>query len=197
MDKISKLIPNTLTISRVVMTLMLNYCIFEHFMYGQGSAVVLAILFSGICLSDLFDGKLARKLGVTSVMGAKLDVFADLLYIVSSYMMLIVVKVLPAWYLAFVCIKFLEFVATSNFIKRYDTSSKHPFVFDKIGRIVSATFFLIPGVACLLSHSNVAGSSYLINGLLYTTFLGGAYSSFERIRGCYMLTKLRYSKVRR
>jgi phosphatidylglycerophosphate synthase len=176
------------------MSFIFIYFIVEQFIYGQGTFINLIALFVAICFSDLLDGKIARKTGFVSTIGAKLDVFADLLYIILSYITLIILKILPLWFLGFVCLKFAEFVITSKFIKRHNKSSKNPFVFDKIGRIVSATFFIIPGIACIFKFFIPYNAGYLISCLLYTTFAAGIYSSYLRIKSCFMLVDLNTSK---
>ncbi|GFZ33416.1 CDP-alcohol phosphatidyltransferase [Clostridium zeae] len=197
MDRVLKIIPNGMTIARIIMTIVFDFLIFKQFLYGQDYNAVLISLFIMICVSDFFDGKIARRLEVATAIGAKLDVLADLLYIVSSYAALISTHVLPLWYLVFVCIKFLEFVATSNFIKLYQTSSEHPFIFDRIGRTVSAIFFLIPGIICISNLFNTGSTIHIVSILLYSTFLGGVYSSYERIKSCYIMASLKYDKVRK
>lgn len=197
MDRVLRNIPNGMTIARIIMTIAFDFLILKEFLYGQDYNVALMGLFIMICVSDFFDGKIARRLGAATVIGAKLDVLADLFYIVSSYAALISAHVLPLWYLVFVCIKFLEFVATSNFIKLFKTSLEHPFIFDRIGRTVSAIFFLIPGIVCISNLLNSSNITYLVSILLYSTFLAGVYSSYERIKSCFAMVSLKYEKVRK
>ena len=102
--------------------------ILEQFKYGQDMTVKLIVLFLAICCSDLLDGKIARKTNSVSIVGAKLDVFADLLYIIISYVTLIYMKILPLWFLVFICFKFTEFIVTSKFMKHYNKSHEKPFV---------------------------------------------------------------------
>ena len=117
MKNIIKYIPNLITITRIIMSFLFIYTILEQFKYGQDMTVNLIILFLAICCSDLLDGKIARKTNSVSTIGAKLDVFADLLYIIISYVTLINIKILPLWFLGFICFKFTEFVMTSKFMK--------------------------------------------------------------------------------
>ncbi len=82
MKIIIKNIPNLITITRIIMTFIFIYTIEQQFVYGENLNISLTILFLAICLSDFVDGKIARKTNSTSIIGAKLDVFADLLYII-------------------------------------------------------------------------------------------------------------------
>jgi Phosphatidylglycerophosphate synthase len=166
----------------------------ERFIYGQDTFLSLIVIFFAICLSDLLDGKIARKTGFVSTIGAKLDVSADLLYILLSYVALIILKILPLWFLGFVCFKFIEFIVTSRFIKLYNKSSNSPFIFDKIGRIVSAVFFIIPGAACILKCLMSYNAEYFISSLICITTAAGLCSSCLRIKNCFILVALNTAK---
>lgn len=190
MKIIIKYIPNLITITRIIMSFAFVYTILKQFIYGQDMTANLIILFLAICCSDLLDGKIARKINSVSIIGAKLDVFADLLYIILSYVTLINIKILPLWFLGFICLKFAEFVITSQFMKRNNKSLENAFVFDKIGRIVSATFLIIPGIVCIYKCFGPYNSALIINCFIYTTFVAGFYSSYLRIKSCVMLVYL-------
>jgi len=185
---------NLITITRIIMSFLFIYTILRQFIYGQDLTINLIILFLAICCSDLLDGKIARKTNSISIIGAKLDVFADLLYIILSYLTLIKMKILPLWFLVFICIKFSEFIFTSNFMKRNNKSLENVFVFDKIGRIVSATFFIIPGIVCIYKCFEPYNIVLIINCFIYTTLVAGLYSSYLRIKGCFMLVYLNNSE---
>ena len=70
-DKIIKQIPNILTISRIVGSILLAF-IAPVLGIGLTTACVAAL-----ALTDLFDGFLARKLKATSELGGKLDAISD------------------------------------------------------------------------------------------------------------------------
>ena len=173
------------------MSLLFVYTILEQFKYGQEVNVKLLILFLAICCSDLLDGRIARKTNSVSTIGAKLDVFADLLYIIISHVTLIYIKILPLWFLVFICFKFTEFIVTSKFMRHYNKSLKTVFVFDRIGRIVSATFFIIPGIVCIYKCFEQYNVVFIINCFMYIIFLAGMYSSYLRIKSCFILVNFK------
>lgn len=187
MKKIIKFIPNIITITRIIMTFIFTYLLIKQFIFYEGEFKELMAAFTVICISDLTDGKIARAMGTSSELGAKLDVFADLLFIVLSYMVMINLKILPLWFFAFICFKFLEFVFTSQIMKFKSRSLNHPFVFDRVGKTVSAVFFVIPGIACIFKWAAIYNSADLINSLLYITFAAGLYSTYTRIKSCFVL----------
>jgi phosphatidylglycerophosphate synthase len=190
MKSVMKFIPNLITITRIIMAFLFVYTIIEQFIYGHEKNIYLIVLFFAICISDLVDGRIARKTNSVSVLGAKLDVSADLLYIILSYVTLIIINILPLWFLGFICLKFSEFVITSKFMKNNNKSSEHPFVFDKVGRVVSAIFFIIPGIACIYKCLESYNLQLVLNCVLYIIFIAGVYSSHLRIRSCFVVYKL-------
>lgn len=185
MKKIIKLIPNIITIARIVMSILFVLNVIGKFVYGKRNTMELIMIFMIVCFSDLLDGRIARKTNSTSMIGAKLDVFADLFFIVLSNITLIVLRILPPWFLGFIFVKFIEFVSTSNFINRHDNLSKNTFVFDKIGRIVSAMFFIVPGITCIFQIILPYKAGDIVNTLLYILLAGGIYSSYSRISSCF------------
>ncbi|WP_160684793.1 CDP-alcohol phosphatidyltransferase family protein [Clostridium sp. C2-6-12] len=180
-------IPNIITITRIIMTFIFIFAIKEQYVYGIDMTMNLIILFFAICISDFIDGKIARKINSVSIIGAKLDVAADLLYIILSYVILVNLKILPFWFLGFVCFKFTEFIITSNYIKRYSSNVDKPFVFDRVGRIVSAIFLIIPGIACIYKCFEANTINLLFNCIIFIIFIAGLYSSYLRIKSCFVL----------
>lgn len=187
MKYLLKFMPNLITITRIIMTFMFAYAIEEQYVYGIDMTINLTILFLAICLSDFIDGKVARKINSVSIIGAKLDVFADLLYIISSYVIMVNIKILPMWFLVFVCFKFTEFIITSNYIKHNNNIIDKPFVFDRVGRIVSAIFLIIPGIVCVYNCFEINTINLLFNCFIFTIFIAGLYSSYLRIKNCFVV----------
>ncbi|MBM3576824.1 MAG: CDP-alcohol phosphatidyltransferase family protein [Alphaproteobacteria bacterium] len=84
-------LPNFITIGRLVLTPATIILIVER----QWSAAF--VLFAVAGLSDALDGWLARTFSLQSELGAILDPIADKALIVSMYITLAIVDVLPAW----------------------------------------------------------------------------------------------------
>lgn len=139
MARLIKMLPNMLTLLRVVLACLLNLYILNRF----GSLPIPVIIFMLIFLTDFLDGKIARLYGNTSHFGAVFDILADLFCIIASYIVLCSFHVLPLWFLFIMLFKFMEFVATSFFLKKL-YSGKSIFVFDFIGRFAAALFYVIP-----------------------------------------------------
>lgn len=188
MKKLVKLIPNSISISRIGLTIIFVVNVTGQFVSGKNNFMNLIVVFLAICLTDLIDGRIARKIHCTSAAGAKLDVLADLFFLVVSNITLISLRILPLWFLVFIFLKFIEFIITSNFTVRHRyVLSKKVFVFDRIGRLVSAMFFVVPGAACIFRVLTPDIAENLIDFILYSILAGGVLSSYLRVKSCLEL----------
>lgn len=84
-------IPNILTLLRILLTPLFIILLLRH-LYPQA---LLVFVLAGI--SDGLDGFIARYFNQRTLLGAYLDPLADKLLLVSSFVCLGVMKVLPAW----------------------------------------------------------------------------------------------------
>ena len=84
-------LPNLITLARLVMVPLTVWLVVQH----RLDLAFLVFLAAGI--SDALDGWLARALGARSVVGAMLDPLADKALLVSVYVTLAVIGVLPDW----------------------------------------------------------------------------------------------------
>lgn len=188
MKTLVKFIPNSITISRIGLSVIFVTYVVGQFEYGKNNFMNLIVAFSAICVTDFLDGRIARKICCTSVTGAKLDIIADLIFIVVSNIALISLRILPLWFLGFTFLKFLEFLITSNYTIRHQyLRNQNVFVFDKIGRIVSAMFFVVPGIACIFQVVAPDIAEKSINLILYLILAGGILSSYIRVKSCLKL----------
>jgi cardiolipin synthase (CMP-forming) len=84
-------IPNLITIGRLIIVPLVIV------MIGQGRWAAAFILFAVAGISDAIDGFIARRFDMRSEFGAYMDPFADKALLVSIYVTLSVVGVVPAW----------------------------------------------------------------------------------------------------
>jgi CDP-diacylglycerol--glycerol-3-phosphate 3-phosphatidyltransferase len=82
--KLKKLIPNMLTISRLIVTPFIIY------LGIKGNIKLLIIIAIFIALTDFLDGKLARRWNVTSSIGAKLDAIGDKVLAIGLLIVLVI-----------------------------------------------------------------------------------------------------------
>ena len=154
----TKHIPNIITFTRLAFTPLLVYFILQGVYMGA------VIVFTVICLTDIFDGLTARMLGACTRVGAILDVITDLFYIVSSLVVLNIMHMAPFWLTLLVLFKFAEFYGTSYILRKCSTESV--FVSDLPGRICAALLYMIPGVICLFQRIKFYGSGLVVTTLL-------------------------------
>jgi len=95
MQKFKKMIPNILTFSRIIVTPLIIFLGIKE--YYEALAIICII----VALTDCFDGKLARKWGVCSEFGAKLDTIGDKLLAISLLSILVVNKKIFLYLLIF------------------------------------------------------------------------------------------------
>lgn len=146
-----KAVPLLLTALRLALACWLDIYMLNRF----GALSVPVILSLLVFLTDLSDGWLARRLRSPSRLGAALDVSADFFYITSFGVILCWRQVLPLWFMLAVVVNFLGFILTSKVLKE-QTSGDHPLVFDRIGRLTAALFYIFPitaYAACILSQT--------------------------------------------
>lgn len=104
-------IPNRLTILRLIMVpvFFISYSISLLSFEGAGvvSAVMMFICYAIAELSDLLDGKIARKYNLVTDLGKVMDPFADTLSHLTFFVCFMSYGIMPAW--AFVIIMWREF----------------------------------------------------------------------------------------
>ena len=85
---------NKLTISRIVLA-----AIFILFLFIQGVAAKFAALglFLLACLTDYYDGIIARKTNSSTDFGKLMDPIADKILILGAFLAFVEMKIIPAW----------------------------------------------------------------------------------------------------
>ena len=85
---------NKLTISRIVLA-----AIFILFLFIQGVAAKFAALglFLLACLTDYYDGMIARKTNSSTDFGKLMDPIADKILILGAFLAFVEMKIIPAW----------------------------------------------------------------------------------------------------
>jgi CDP-diacylglycerol--glycerol-3-phosphate 3-phosphatidyltransferase len=87
-------IPNLLGLFRIVTTPLLVILIMLNTPFGYISAVVLLLL---MAISDMADGKIARKLNVVSPLGVFLDTISDKIFVAAALIPMVEMGLLSGW----------------------------------------------------------------------------------------------------
>lgn len=89
-------LPNKLTIFRVILIPFFVFFMLAPFFEGYGNYIALAI-FCVASLTDLLDGKIARKRNLVTNFGKFMDPIADKLLVSSAFIAFVQMGLLPAW----------------------------------------------------------------------------------------------------
>ena len=103
-------IPNKLTCSRLVLAPIFFFIFFLPELFGTDSTlyiVFLIAIYFVMELTDLLDGKIARRDHLVTDLGKVLDPFADVICHLTFFTCLLVVGIMPVW--AFIFIIWREF----------------------------------------------------------------------------------------
>ncbi|WP_342261770.1 CDP-alcohol phosphatidyltransferase family protein [Alphaproteobacteria bacterium endosymbiont of Tiliacea citrago] len=156
MNKISKLIPNILSYSRIILTLIIDV-----FLYKKSIKLAVFCIFLA-SISDFFDGFLARKLNTTSKYGANLDLIADKIFSINMLLYIFFTnKYFPIFFIVFLLIsREIAMVIIRNIYKKDIPASK-------LGKI-KTVFLNISYVFLLINYEIFI--IFFILGFLTSTF---------------------------
>jgi CDP-diacylglycerol--glycerol-3-phosphate 3-phosphatidyltransferase len=98
-------------------------------------------IFLFACLTDAFDGLLARRLGASQFLGPYFDATADFLLVLAGFSAFVIKGVYPFWTLLLIGAMFLQFILTSGL--------RRP-VYDPVGKYYGVFLFAAIGVTLLL-----------------------------------------------
>ena len=87
-------LPNKLTISRIMLTVLFLIALFVEFSFHYTVALV---LFVAASITDILDGTIARKRGLITDFGKLMDPLADKMLICSAFIAFIELEWMPAW----------------------------------------------------------------------------------------------------
>ena len=90
-------LPNKLTLLRVIMIPFFVVCLLWDSGQNQTLRYVAAVIFIAASLTDMLDGKIARKYNLVTNFGKFMDPLADKLLVCSALICLIELGQLPAW----------------------------------------------------------------------------------------------------
>jgi CDP-diacylglycerol--glycerol-3-phosphate 3-phosphatidyltransferase len=176
-------LPNSITFLRFFLSCV--FCALLHGLFTAGRGFIPAMtVFLAICATDLLDGWLARRLGAATVFGAFLDIFADVFYVASSLTVLAALQKVPAWFIAVVLLKFIEYIKTSHILRRSENLMNTPFVRDPPGRCAAVLYFLLPGAICVFGSIPGVDFRLAVDSAICTAALLTLLSFAIRCRYC-------------
>jgi CDP-diacylglycerol--glycerol-3-phosphate 3-phosphatidyltransferase len=87
-------LPNKLTVSRLVLTMLFVFVVFSQMIYRETVALGLFIAAS---LTDYFDGRIARRDQLITNFGILMDPLADKILVCSAFIAFVGLQLIPAW----------------------------------------------------------------------------------------------------
>ena len=170
-------IPNLLTLGRIVLipVFILILCIWNSV---AGHAVA-AVVFALASITDYLDGYLARKWQVVTNFGKFADPLADKMLVMTAFIMLVELGMVPAWIAAIIIC--LELAVTGLRLLLVENG----------GTVLAAampgkikTFTQMFSIIFLLLHFSMIGTLLLYVALIFTI-----YSGYDYFKGAGFLFK--------
>lgn len=131
-------VPWAITALRVVAIPILIYSFNQEINAASYALFVFAVS------TDVLDGYLAKKLKVTSRLGAYFDVTADFLFVSIMFLVFIIEGFYPSWILLLMVFVFLQFVITSLYSKQT--------IYDPIGKYYGSLMYGAVGLTLLFQE---------------------------------------------
>ncbi|WP_455645554.1 CDP-alcohol phosphatidyltransferase family protein [Methanosphaera sp.] len=182
--KIIKHIPNTLSISRILLSLLFTLVLYDTLTHNK-TLLIPIIFFIIIIITDIADGNIARRTGNVTQKGTNLDVLADIMFMTLAYIPLIIIKTIPLWFLIFNILFFIEFIVTSKYMMKYSKTGD-VITYDFTGKYTGILAICIPLIIMVLYNTTLIKTITIL--LIIITVIGGVTSVISRIHYCYKLT---------
>ncbi|MCK4326721.1 CDP-alcohol phosphatidyltransferase family protein, partial [bacterium] len=87
-------LPNRLTLIRIGAAFVFMIFLFADHLYAKYLAL---FVFTGAVLTDIYDGRLARRNGMVTNFGKLMDPLADKILMVSAFVSFVGLGYIPAW----------------------------------------------------------------------------------------------------
>ena len=165
-------LPNRLTVSRLVVTVIFVAVVSVNFPYHNTLALLLFIL---AAITDYFDGEIARRYALITDFGKLMDPLVDKIMTAAAFICLVPLKAVPAWVVIIVIIR--EYLITG--LRLLAVSKGRVLAADRIGKhktswqIATVIFFLV-----LLSFQEIRGGASPAEsiGLLHQLWYYGGWA---------------------
>ena len=102
-------LPNKLTISRIVLTIIFMFFLFMH---GVTYKILALITFTIAAFTDFADGHIARRYNLVSDFGKFMDPIADKILALSAFIAFVELGLVPAWMVMIIILR--EFTITGT-----------------------------------------------------------------------------------
>ncbi|WP_045798356.1 CDP-diacylglycerol--glycerol-3-phosphate 3-phosphatidyltransferase [Streptococcus equinus] len=170
-------IPNLLTLGRIV--LIPVFILILCFANSTAGHAVAAVVFALASITDYLDGYLARKWKVVTNFGKFADPLADKMLVMTAFIMLVELKMVPAWIAAIIICRELAVTGLRLLLVENGGTVLAAAMPGKI-----KTFTQMFSIIFLLFHFSLIGTLLLYVALIFTI-----YSGYDYFKGAGFLFK--------
>lgn len=138
-------LPNKITLSRIVLAFIFMFFLFSHFPAAKYLALFIFVV---ACLTDLWDGRIARQRKLENDFGRLMDPIADKILILAAFLAFVEMEIIPAWMVIIIIFRELIITglrinaATRGMVLAASLAGKHKTASQMIA-IISILVFLI------------------------------------------------------
>lgn len=125
-----KLLPNILTVIRILMTPLFVLCLLE-----DGWQLYAVLIFGMASLTDWYDGYLARRYGLTSDWGKFLDPLADKILVLSAFFSFVYLGIVKLWMVMVIVLR--DFIITG--LRSYNMRRGKPMITNLLAKTKTFT----------------------------------------------------------
>lgn len=161
-------IPNALTLGRILIIPI--FIVLLTTWHSSISHVLAAIIFALASITDYLDGYLARKWKVVTNFGKFADPMADKILVMTAFIMLVELKMVPAWVVAIIVCRELAVTGLRLLLVENGGTVLAAAMPGKI-----KTFSQMFAIIFLLMHWNLLGQILLYIALFFTLYSGYDY----------------------
>ncbi|MGB9938175.1 MAG: CDP-alcohol phosphatidyltransferase family protein [Methanobacterium sp.] len=163
--------PSLITSLRIILLPLVLYLFFIDL------RLLSFVIFVLLALTDVLDGYIARKMNLSSYLGAYFDTIADFTLILTMFIAFVVAGIYPIWLLLLIIFMFLQFVLTSNI--------KMP-VYDPVGKYFGTCLYGVVIITLLFQN----------NQLYYIILVSVVVFAFISILSRYLFLFIQWRKKR-
>tara|TARA_B100001123_G_C15214117_1_gene988486 strand:- start:63 stop:659 length:597 start_codon:yes stop_codon:yes gene_type:complete len=139
------MLPNVLTIGRILLTPVFILCLFYESPWSKSAALAIFIIAS---ITDAFDGHIARKRNLVTRTGEFLDPLADKILVVSAFLSFALLDKIPFWMVALIVFRDLFVTGLRMlFLNNGISFATSKVAKTKTGAQISAIFFVLAYLA--------------------------------------------------
>ncbi len=159
-------LPNKLTISRIILTFVFMYFLFARW---TGARYFAFITFVIACLTDYYDGYIARRDSKITNFGRLMDPIADKILALAAFLAFVELKLIPAWTVVIIIAREVTVTSLRIFalgrgvVLEAEEAGKHKTVSQIVAIFTILTFLILKDTAKFFSFWNSTIERWFLN----------------------------------